>query len=37
MEWNEELEKRLKRRGESMHVEKLASHISTAKNLNASN
>lgn len=27
MEWNEELEKRLKRRGESRHVEKLASDI----------
>lgn len=27
MEWNEELEKQLKRRGESMHVEKLASYI----------
>lgn len=27
MEWNEEVEKKLKRRGESMHMEKLASHI----------
>lgn len=27
MEWNEELEKQLKRRGESMHVEKLALYI----------
>lgn len=27
MEWNEEVEKKLKRRGASMHMEKLASHI----------
>lgn len=27
MEWNEEVEKKLKRRGESMHVEKLASRL----------
>lgn len=27
MEWNEELEKKLKRRGESMHLEKLASYV----------
>lgn len=27
MEWNEEVAKKLKRRGESMHMEKLASHI----------
>lgn len=27
MEWNEEVEKELNRRGKNMHVEKLASHI----------
>lgn len=27
MEWNEEVEKKLKRRGESWHVEKLASRL----------